>query len=64
LLTSQSLLVAQLDAQVPFLQRKPAAQATGAGETQLPVPSQVPAAMLDRESDEQLALPHPSPWWV
>jgi hypothetical protein len=59
--TSQSALVAQPEAQAPLAQRYPAAHAIGAGATQLPVPSHVPAAMLERRSAEQVAAPHGSP---
>lgn len=62
--TSQSALVEQREAQAPLLHRYPEAQATGAGATQLPLPSQVPAPRLERRSAEHAAAPQVSPWWV
>ncbi len=59
--TSQSALLAHREAQAPLAQRYPAVHATGAGDTQLPLPSHVPAAMLDRRSVEHEAAPHESP---
>jgi hypothetical protein len=51
-------------AQTPPAQRYPILQGMEPGATQVPFPSQLPAAMLERLSGEQVADPHDSPPWV